>query len=91
MFQEMGVDVCDRDNQACHRLNDKDQTIDKFTNRKNCLRILRVKRQLKGLRPATVDLPEEINESLCSYYRWICNKCKKLRDKQKVHQYYTMV
>ena len=44
MFQEMGVDVCDRDNQACHRLNDKDQTIVKFTNRKNCLRILRVKR-----------------------------------------------
>ena len=53
-----------------------------------------VKRQLKGLDPAGVDLPEGtkifINESLCPYYRGIWNKCKKLRVKQKVHQYYTI-
>ena len=41
-----------------------------------------------------MDLPERakifINESLCPYYRGIWNKCKKLRDKQKVYQYYTI-
>ena len=58
VIQEIGVDICDRDIQACHRLKDKDQTIVKFTNRKDCLRILRGKRQLKGLDPAAVDLPE---------------------------------
>ena len=94
VIQEIGVDICDRDIQACHRLKDIDRTIVKFTNRKDCLRILRVKRQLKGLDPSAVDLPEGtkifINESLCPYYRGIWNKCKKLRDKQKLCQYYTI-
>ena len=52
------------------------------------------KRELKGLDPAALDLPEGtkifVNESLCPYYRGIWNKCNKLRDKQKVHQYYTI-
>ena len=82
VIQEIGVDICDRDIQACHRLKYKDQTIVKFTNRKDCLRTLRVKRQLKGGGPSVVDLPEEakifINEGLCPYYRGIWNK---LRDK----------
>ena len=94
VIQEIGVDIYDRDIQACHRLKDKDRTIVKFTNRKDCLRILSVKRQLKGLDSAAMDLPEGtkifINESLCPYYRGIRSKCKKLRDKQKVHQYYTI-
>ena len=55
VIQEIGVDICDRDIQACHRLKDKDRTIVKFTNRKDCLQILRVKRQLKGLDPSVVD------------------------------------
>ena len=41
-----------------------------------------------------MELPEGtkifVDESLCPYYRGILNKCKKLRDKQKVHQYYTI-
>ena len=37
VIQEIGVDICDRDIQACHRLKDRDQTIVKFTNRKDCL------------------------------------------------------
>ena len=95
MFQEIGVDICDRDIQACHHLKDKDRTIVKLTNRKYCFQILRVKKkQLKGLDPLAVDLPEGtkifVNESLCPYYWGIWNKCKKLRDKQKVHQYYTI-
>ena len=58
MIQETGVDICDRDIHACHRLKSKDRTIVKFTKRKDCLRTLRVKRQLKHLDPSAVDLPE---------------------------------
>ena len=51
------------------------------------------KQPLKGLDPAVVDLPEGtkvfVNESLCPYYWRLWNKCKKLRDKQKIHQHYT--
>ena len=87
VFQEIGVSICNCDIHACNRLNDKDQTVVKFTNRKDCLRILMVKTQLKGLDPAAVDLPEGtkmcVNDSLCHYCWGIWNKCKKLRDKKK--------
>ena len=91
VIQEIGVDICDRHIQVCHRLKDRDRRIVKITNRKDCLRILRVNRQLKGPNPSAVDLPEGtkifINESLCPYYRGIWNIYKKLRGKQKVYQY----
>ena len=90
--QEIGVDICDRGIHACRPLKDKNQRIVKFTNRKDCLGILRVKRRLKGLDPASVDFPEGskifVNKSLCSYYQGIWNKYKKLRDKRQVCQYY---
>ena len=93
VIQEIGLDICNRDILTCHRLKDKDRTIVKFTNGKDCLQILRVKRQLKGLDLSAVYLPERtktfINESLCPYYRGIWNKCKTLRDKLNVYQYYT--
>ena len=92
--QEIGVDICDRGIHACRPLKDKNQRIVKFTNRKDCLGILRVKRRLKGLDPAAVDFPEGskifVNKSLCSYYQGIWNKYKKLRDKRQVCQYYRM-
>ena len=64
MIQEIRVDICDRDIKACHPLKDKDQTIVKFINRKDCLRILRVKRQVKGFDPSAVELPEGTKISL---------------------------
>lgn len=33
-FQEISVNKCDRDIQACYRLKDKDQAVAKFTNKK---------------------------------------------------------
>ena len=75
VFQEISMDKYDRDIQRCHHMKDKDQTIVKFTNRKNCLRLLRVKRQLKGFDLAAMDLPEGskmfVNESLFPYYQGI--------------------
>ena len=92
IFGEIGVQVDKRDIQACHRMKEKDRTIVKFANRKDCLQILRVKKDLKSLDPIELDFPEStkiyINESLCPYYRGIWNKCKNLKATQKIHQFY---
>ena len=94
IFGKIGVQVDERDSQACHRLKEKDRTVVKFANRKDCLKILRVKKDLKSLDPTELDFLEStkiyINESLCPYYRGIWNKCKKLRAIQKIHQFYTI-
>ena len=94
VFKKIGVEIDERDVQACHRLKEKERTIVKFVNRKDCLQILRVKKDLKSLEPTELDFPENtkifINESLCPYYRGIWNKCKKLRAIQKIHQFYTI-
>ena len=91
-FKKTVVKIDEWDVQACHCLKQKDRTIVKFVNRKDCLKILRVKKELKSLDPTYLNFPENtkifINESLCPYYRFIWNKCKKLRAIQKIHQFY---
>ena len=89
VFKKIGVEIDERDVQACHRLKEKDRTIVKFVNRRVCLQIFRVKKELKSLDPTDLNFPENtkifINECLCPYYRGIWNKCKKLRAIQKIH------
>ena len=60
----------------------------KLVNRKDCLHILRVKKQLKSIDPTELDSPEKIfvNESLCLYCRGIWNECKTLRETQKIQE-----
>ena len=79
VFKKIGIQIDERDVQACHRLKKKERTIVvKFLNSKDCLQILRLKNE-----PTELDFPENtktfINESLCPCYRGIWNKCKKLR------------
>ena len=93
VFKKIGAEIDERDAQACHRLKEKESIV-KFVNRKDCLQILRVKKELNSLDPTDLDFPENakifINESLCPYYRGIWNKCKKLRAIQKIHQFHTI-
>ena len=69
VFKKIGVQIDERDFQACHRLKEKKRTIVKFVNRKDSLQILRLKKELKFLDPTDLDFPENskifINESLC--------------------------
>ena len=44
IFGEIGVNINERDIQVCHRLREKDRTVVKFVNWKDCTNILRVKR-----------------------------------------------
>ena len=83
VFKKIGVEIDERNVKGCHHLKEKERIIVKLVNRKDCLQILRVKKELKSLDPTELDFPENtnifINESLCPYYRGIWNKCKKLR------------
>ena len=92
VFKKIDIEIDERDVQACHCLKEKEITIVKFVNRKECLKILRVKKELKSLDPTELDSRENteifVNESLCPYYRGIWNKCKKLRAVQKIHLFY---
>ena len=75
VFKKIDVEIDERDVQACHLLKGKVRTIVKFVNRKICLQILRVKKELKSIDPAKLDFPENtkifVNESLSPYYRGI--------------------
>ena len=92
VFKMIGVEIDELNFQASHRLKEKGRTIAKFVDRKDCLQILRVKKELKSLDSTELDFPENtkifINGSLCPYYRGIWNKSKKLRAFQKIHQFY---
>ena len=94
VFKRIGVEIDERNVQTCHHLKEKERIIVKLVNMKDCLQILRVKKELKSLDPTELDFPENtnifVNESLCPYYRGIWNKCKKLRAILKIHQFYTI-
>ena len=80
----MGKDI-----HACHGLKDNDKVIIKFSNKKDSLQVLLVKKDLKSLDPTELDFAEGtrifINESLCAYYRGLWNKCKRLNDMGKLN------
>ena len=94
VFKKIGVEINEQNVPTCHHLKEKERTIVEFVNRKNCLQILRVKKELKFLDLTQLDFPENtkifINESLCPCYKGICSKCKKLTAIQKIHQFYTI-
>ena len=92
IFHEHGVEIGQRDIQACHRIKNN-RTIIKLSNRKDCLQVLRAKKRLKDLDGTTLNLRSDskifINKSLCGYYRGLWNKCKRLKGDKKIHQFYT--
>ena len=92
VFDKIGVHVDGKDIQACHHLKDNDRVIVKFSNRKDSLQILGVKKDRKPLDPTELDFPEGtkifINASLCAYYSGIWNKCKKLKGMGKLYVFF---
>ena len=68
VFKKIGVEIDERDVQACHRLKEMERTIAKFFNRKDCLRILRVKKELKSLHPTELDFLRTLKLLLMKAY-----------------------
>ena len=79
VFDKLGVHVEGKDIQAYHCLKDNNRSIVNFSNRKDSLQVLCVKKDLKSLDPTELDFPEGtrvvINESLCACYRGLWSKC----------------
>ena len=86
IFSDIDVTINSTDIQACHRLSDKKRTIVKFANRKSAQKILMKRKEL-----STIDAYKKkvyINESLCSYYRFLHRKCKQLWKEEKLFQFW---
>ena len=75
VLNRIGVAVKPDDIEACHRLYNDKKKILKFSKRKVCQQVLRVKKELKNIDPSEFDFPEGtaifINESLCSFYKML--------------------
>ena len=83
MFQRIGVDITGKGSrQKSGMKKQSDRAIFKFSRRKDCEHIMRRKSELRKLKPSDLDLLNGtklyINESLCRYYRYLWNQCKKL-------------
>ena len=89
----MGCNVISDNIEVCHRISRKsDQVIIKFSRRKDCQQALSVKKDLKNSNMVDVGLPEStrlyVNQSLCSYYRLLWSKSKKLLSLGKINNFY---
>ena len=87
-LQHIGPDICKRKIESCDPLTKKnDQTIVRFSRRKDRKQLIRVNMDLKDLNLTNLDIPKEtrlsINDSLCPYYRRLWNECKKLWNNKK--------
>ena len=73
VFDKLGVYVEGKDIQAYHCLKGNNRSIVNFSNRKDSLQVLCVKKDLKSLDVTELDFLEGtrvfINESLCACYR----------------------
>ena len=79
----------------CHRLksNESKKVIISFTRRKNANLIRKNKNKLKGMKKKNlcsigVNNPVFINDSLCSYYKMLWRKCKKLWSNKYIHDFW---
>ena len=93
VLEKVGCKI-DPDNiEDCHRLSKKsDNTIIKFSRRKDCQHVFRVKRDTRKLNLDYLGFRGEnkiyTNWSLCQYYRMLWSKSKKLHSMGKIHSFY---
>ena len=95
VFHKLGSSVNEENVEACHRIKQgSDKVIIKFSRRKDCQQVMKVKRDLRNMDCTELDLPAGttlyLNESLCSYYRWLWSNCKKLRNDKLIYSFYTV-
>ena len=76
----------------CHRLKSSEpkKVIIKFVRRKDANLIWKNKNKLKGMNLCSVGInnPVFINDSLCSYYKMLWRKCKKLWSNKYIHAFW---
>ena len=92
IFGKLGCDISPDPIEACHRVGRANDTIIKFSRRKNCQHVWNVKKDLKKLTLEDLELPGNsklfINRSLCPYYKMLWSKSKKLHSLSKQHSFF---
>ena len=96
IFQKIGCTIDPTFIDDCHQLRkNNDRVIVKFTRRKDCKQILKVKKDLRNLDMEDLDLPRGtkiyINQSLCSYYRILWSKVKRLQNIGSIDNFYISI
>ena len=92
IVNKVGINITKRDMQAVHHIGKEGRTIIKFSNRKDCQTLLKVKRDLNNSTMKDFGFKENneiyVNESLCPYYRVLWAKSKRLHHLQKIFSFY---
>ena len=95
IFQWMWHPVDLANTEACHHLKSKarpKKVIVKLSKRKDVFNILQHKKKLKPVDIAKVGLPQGslifINQSLCSYYKYLWSLCKRLHLEKLIHSFW---
>ena len=95
IFNECDTPVDLANIEACHRLKPiarPKKVIVKLFKRKDVFNILQRKKKLKPVDITKVGLPQGslvfINQSLCSYYKYLWSLCKRLHSKKLIHSFW---
>ena len=95
IFNECDTPVDLKNIEAYHRFKSKTRpkkVIIKLSKRKDVFNILQRKKKLKSVDITKVGLPQGslvfINQSLCSYYKYLWSLCKRLHSKKLIHSFW---
>ena len=91
VFNRIGVALKPDEIEACYRLYNNKEMIVKFLKRKLCQQVCEWRTNWKTLTQANLiflkaQLFLSISKSLCSYYKMLWNKCKKLWEKKLIYR-----
>ena len=92
IFDKLNVAIDPSNIVDCHWLkrNGPKKVIIKFTRRKDVNLVQKIKNKLKGMNLSSIGInnPVFINDSLCSCYKMLWRKCKKLWPSKYIHAFW---
>ena len=93
IFEKVGCPMEGNNIEACHRISKKNEgIIVKFSRRKDCQNVLNKKKEFRKLGMEEIgfleDNPIFVNQSLCTYYRVLWSKAKRLHSLKRISSFY---
>ena len=93
IFEKVGCPIEGNIIEACHRISKRNEkVIVKFSRRKDCQNVLNAKKELRKLDMKEIGFPEDnpifVNQSLCTYYRVLWSKAKRLHSLKRISSFY---
>ena len=93
IFDKIGCSISPNHIESCHCISKKrDAVIVSFSWRKDCQQAWQIKKDLQKMKMEDLNLPGSgklfINRSLCTYYKVLWSKCKKLQNLGKTHSFF---